>query len=149
MISPKLRVSIVSLELFLAASTIAGAVVVVPTLPVSWITWGPFADYTIPALALGVLVGGGSLLALAASLRRHPLAGPAAVAAGGMIAIFEVVEMAVIGPVFMTMPSQPAGWLQLFYFFYGLVLASLGLRLWITETPRETWTGRLRHTFSV
>jgi len=40
------------LELFLAGTTLGGAVFVVPTLPVSWLG-RLFSDYTVPALGLG------------------------------------------------------------------------------------------------
>ena len=40
------------LTAFLAVTTIAGAVFVVPTLPPEWLVGSIFTDYTVPAAAL-------------------------------------------------------------------------------------------------
>ena len=57
----------------------------------------PFGSYTIPGLALLVLVGGSSLLAGALVLRRSPWGAASSALAGLLILIFEAVELAVIG----------------------------------------------------
>lgn len=51
------RLVLAVLAAFVAISAIPSAVLVVPTLPTDWLARGPFSDYTIPAIALGVLVG--------------------------------------------------------------------------------------------
>ena len=51
---------------------------VVPTLPHLWLRQGllaPFADFTIPALTLGIHCGGGALLALCTVLLRPRVGG--------------------------------------------------------------------------
>jgi hypothetical protein len=88
----------------------------------------PFGSYTIPGLALLMVVGGSALAATILLIRRHPLGSLAAVLAGVMIMGFELVEVLVIG-------SDPglARNLQLFYFVLGLSVAGLGSWLWVAE----------------
>jgi hypothetical protein len=87
-----------------------------------------FKDYTIPGLALLVIVGGGALVATILLLRRHPSGVLASGAAGAVIIGFEIVEVLVIG-------SQPgiARNLQVFYFTLGLLILLLAAALWATE----------------
>jgi uncharacterized membrane protein len=59
----KTRAGLVLLEGILALTAILGAITVIPNLPHDWIKGGVFPDYTIPALALGVLVGGSAVIA--------------------------------------------------------------------------------------
>jgi hypothetical protein len=91
------RLTLIGLELFLAAAAIVGAVSVVPTLPKEWLDGSPFSDYTVPALALGVLVGGGACLAAALLVVRPEWGALASVLVGLAMAIFEVVETVVVG----------------------------------------------------
>jgi hypothetical protein len=130
MSGPKLRGTLIGLELFTAVGAIAGAIFVVPGLPAEWLAGSPFGDYTIPALALGILCGGGSLLAAIAVAWRPALGGIVSVAAGAAMAIFEVVEVAAVGFMIVTFPTEPASYLQPFYFAVGLVVAALGILVW-------------------
>jgi hypothetical protein len=91
------RFALIVLELFLAVAAIIGAVSVVPTLPKEWLAGSPFSDYTLPALALGIVVGGGSVLAAALLLMRSEWGARASVLVGLAMAIFEVVETVVVG----------------------------------------------------
>lgn len=91
------RFALIGVELSLAIAAIAGAVFVVPTLPKEWLDGSPFSDYSLPALALGVLVGGGALLAAALLVMRSEWGAPASVLVGLAMAIFEVVETTVVG----------------------------------------------------
>ena len=49
------RIGLLILNGFVAISAIAGAIWVVPTMPMEWIKYGPFTDWTIPAIALEAL----------------------------------------------------------------------------------------------
>jgi hypothetical protein len=91
------RVGLIGLGLFLAVAAVCGAIWVVPTLPPEWLMGTAFPNYTIPALALGVLVGGGAALAALLLILRHEWAGPLSVMVGLALAMFEVVETAVVG----------------------------------------------------
>ncbi len=125
-----LRLTLAALVMFLAITAIAGALFVVPTMPRDYLLRGPFTDYTIPALALGVLVGGSALIA-AALISLKPAAGALiAILSGVAIIIFELVEIAVVGLTALDQPSQPFAWLQEFYIALGGVIIALGVMLW-------------------
>ena len=121
------RVALAVVELFLAAGALAGMVGLLGggiQYPRSWLEGTPFPDYTIPALALGVVVGGLALAAAGAVLWRHSLALPLAALSGVSIIVFELVEMAV------TRLDAGALPLQLFYVVIGLVVLWLAARMW-------------------
>jgi hypothetical protein len=140
------RVGLIGLELFLGVTAVYGAIWVVPTLPPEWLAGTPFSDYTVPALALGVVVGGGAFLAAGLLLFGEELGVLVSGAVGLAIAIFEVVETMVVGlEVWLhalglgPAPTGPlAGvvgipaplWLQPFYFMLGVVIVALAARLW-------------------
>lgn len=128
----KARSALVVLEAILALTAVLGAVSVVPNLPPDWIKGSIFPDYTIPALALGVLVGGSAIVAALAVLWR-PLVGAAvSVVAGVMIVGFELVESTVVGFTLVTIgPGQPQAWLQVVYLAVGTLITILGARLWL------------------
>jgi hypothetical protein len=126
-----LRVLLIILAFFLSLTAFAGGIGLLANLnapPVEMLKGSPFIDYTIPGLALFVLVGGGGLAGAILLLRRHPLSIPAAGAAGIMIIFFEIVEVLVIG-------SEPgvARTLQIFYFSLGLVIVLLAAALWASR----------------
>jgi hypothetical protein len=123
-----LRVALIVLDLFLAITALAGMWGLMSSAfrpPVEMLAGSPFKDYTIPALALGVLVGGGALVAATLTWRRSPWAPYASAAAGGMIVIFEIVEALSIGS-----PPGPARNLQMFYLLLGLLIIVLALLQW-------------------
>jgi hypothetical protein len=142
-------VSLIVLELFLAATAIFGAIWVVPSQPVALLAGSPFTDYTIPALALG-LVGVGALVSDALLLIRRPIGVLASIAVGAGIVVFELVETSVIGldvwlHAFGIGPAVPLErfgdvggipsplgvplplWLQPFYCVVGLLIVGLAL----------------------
>jgi len=128
----KTRTALVVLEAILALTAIYGAITVIPNLPHDWIKGSIFPDYTIPALALGVLVGGSAIVAGLAVILR-PMAGAAAsVAAGGIIVGFELVEIVAVGFTLVTYGAgQPQSWLQVGYIALGTGIAVLGASLWL------------------
>lgn len=126
------RIGLLILNGFVAISAIAGAIWVVPTMPMEWIKYGPFTDWTIPAIALGA-VGVFAAAVFVALLVRPWLGALGSVAAGVAMVIFELVEIGVVG---WTL-SDPtlAGFqksLQLVYLIVGSVQALLGWRLWLS-----------------
>jgi hypothetical protein len=132
-----LRGTLAVLAALVAFTTIQGAIFVVPVMPRSWLHQGliaPFGDYTIPALALGILCGGGAVFALVTVLARPRLGALASVVAGTLMVGFELVEIAVVGFTPVLFPSQPVAWLQVFYLLVGTAIALLGARLWNLET---------------
>lgn len=130
---------------FMALTTISGAIFVVPAMPHDVLHRGIlslFPDFTIPALALGVLCGGAAVLAFILVLWRPHLGAVAAVVAGAFMIAFELVEIVVVGFTPAQTPDQWPAWLQVVYLVVGGALVALGARLWKAETgsyaPR--WT---------
>jgi len=141
----KTRVALIAINLFVSATTAAGAIVVVPALPKSYLTI--FPDYTIPALGLGA-VSLASFGAAAAVAWRPKVGAELSVVAGAMMACFEVVEALTTGNLLAPPPGTSGGgalWLQPFYFVVGLAMIILGLRLWGKTEPGQTWSARLLH----
>jgi hypothetical protein len=132
-----LRGALAALTTFMALTTITGAIFVVPTMPRSVLQQGAlalFPDFTIPALALGVLCGGAALFALVAVIAWPQLGALASVVAGLCMIAFEVVEILVVGFTPMQTPDQLPAWLQVVYLALGALLMILGARLWKAET---------------
>lgn len=133
------RISLAALHAFVAVSAIVGAIWVVPTMPLEWIKAGPFQDWTIPAVALG-LVGALAAASLVAVLVRPWLGALASVVAGAAMIAFELVEIAVVGWT-LGDPSLNAhfqAWLQPIYLLVGSAQLFLGVRMWLarrTEAP--------------
>ncbi len=140
----RLRIPLVALEAFVALTAIYGAIYTVPLIPREWLYAGviaPFADATIPALALGIVCGGSALIALISVLAWPRIGAMASMVAGAAIIIFELVEMLVVGFTAAMYPTQPVAWLQLLYVAIGAAILLLGMRLWKAETGsyRFTW----------
>ena len=126
-----LRILLILLDGFLAVTAIAGGIglltgVNVP--PVSFLAGSPFPDYTIPGLALLVLVGGTALVATYLTVRRNRYAALVSVLAGAMIIVFEIMEVLSIG-----MPPGIARNLQVFYFTLGLIILVSALAFWAVQ----------------
>jgi hypothetical protein len=63
----------------------------------AWLNGSPFADYTLPALFLGVVIGGGMLGVAALTWLRNGLGPLAAVVLGETLIVWLTIETAVIG----------------------------------------------------
>lgn len=70
-----------------------------------WLRGTPFQDYFVPSLILFVAVGGSSLAAAIAVLRRSRLARWAAFGAAGVLFVWLVVQIAMIGYVSWMQPT--------------------------------------------
>jgi hypothetical protein len=122
------RIALVVVDLFLAVSAFAGAVGLVVGLmniPLSVLRGTPFTDFTVPALLLGIVVGGTALAAATIALfgpQRISLLGSwrfdalASAAAGCIMVGWMTVELALIGL---------GSWLQPLYFAVGLLMIGL------------------------
>jgi hypothetical protein len=146
------RYTLAGLNLFLALNAIYGAIWVVPGLPREWLVGTPFADYTIPAVALGVIIGSGALVSAVLVLLRPAWGCLASIALGAAMMIFEIVETSVVGwdlwlhafgvgPITkglsgadVSVIPAPLGiplplWQQPIYFVLGGVILALGVGL--------------------
>ena len=125
------HVLLIVLDAFLALTAVAGGIGLLTGVldpGVKLLEGSPFSSYTLPGLALLVLVGGSVLVATLLLVRLPPLGVPASGIAGVMIMGFELVEVLVIG-------SDPglARNLQVFYFTLGLAIAVLAAVRWLDE----------------
>jgi hypothetical protein len=125
------RIAVIVVDLFAALSAIAGAVGLVAgfmNIPLSALSGTPFADYTVPALLLGIVVGGSALAAALIALfgprrtllqqwRLEPLA---SAVAGCIMVGWIAVEVLMIGL---------TAWVQVAYFVVGLVMIGLAVLL--------------------
>ena len=125
------RVALLVLHGVVALTAIGGAIWVVPTMPLEWIKAGPFDDWTIPAIALG-LVGTIAAAAFIAVLARPWLGGLLSVVAGSAMVVFEIVEIAVVGWTLADprLSGSFQAWLQPIYLVVGTAQLILGIRLW-------------------
>jgi hypothetical protein len=147
------RYVLVGLDLFLAVNAIYGAVWVVPGLPPEWLAGTPFRDYTIPGLALGIILGAGAFLSAFLVLGRPMWGVVASGVAGAGVMVFEIIETSVIGwdlwlhafglasigkglpGVDLTGIPAPLGvpiplWQQPAYFLLGALMLALAAELW-------------------
>ena len=120
------RIALVVVNLFAAVSAVVGAIgllVGFMNIPLSELAGTPFADFTVPALLLGIVVGGSALVAAIIALfgpRRFEAL--ASAAAGCIMVGWMTVEIAMIGLDI---------WVQAAYFAVGLVMIGLaGLLQW-------------------
>ncbi len=122
----KARLALAVLDGFLAVMAAWGALLVVPQLQASLLRHGPFTDFTVPALGLG-LVAALALVGAIASFVRPLLAAGVSLLAGGAVVIFEIVEASVIGSLLDVPPGMPdqgyvALWMQPFFAFVGVAI---------------------------
>jgi hypothetical protein len=74
--------------------------------PPSWLEGSPFRTYVVPSLVLLVVVGGSAALAAVLVLRGAPMSLTAAVAAGAILLVWIVVQVAIIGWVSWLQPTM-------------------------------------------
>jgi hypothetical protein len=130
-----LRSVLIVLDAFLALTAVAGGIGLLtganaPSL--EFLQGSPFSSYTIPGLALLLIVGGCALAATVLTWRRHPFGAPASGLAGVVIIGFEIVEVLVIGS-----PAGIARNLQVFYFTLGLLILVLAVGMWLSERGED------------
>jgi hypothetical protein len=121
------RTTLVVVDLLEAASAGVGAVGLVVgfmNIPTTVLSGTPFADFTVPALLLGFVVGGSALVAALIAAFAPRWFAPASAAAGCITVGWLVVEIAMIGL---------GSWAQIAYMAVGLVMIGLAALLWRAE----------------
>lgn len=137
LLTKSIRTLLIVLMFFLALAAFEGGIQLLVgfyTPPVEMLSGSIFKDFTLPGLALGIIVGGSALLTAILLLKKNRFSILASIATGVIIMFFEFVEMLAIGS-----PAGPARFMQIFFFGMGTVIiaASIGqlfLGL-ITENP--------------
>lgn len=126
-----LYVALIVLTIFLALTALAGAIQLLegtyaPSVDMLNGSW--FKDYTIPGLALGMIVGGSAIFAAVLLIRKSKYSILFATTAGVIIMFFEFVEVLAIGS-----PIGVARTLQIFYFGLGIVIVGVSMGTWFLD----------------
>jgi hypothetical protein len=123
-----IRIAVVGVDLFEAVSAVVGAVGLVVgfmSIPLSVLSGTPFTDFTVPALLLGVVVGGSALVAAVVTAFGPRRFGALASAAAGCITVgYLAIEIAMIGL---------GSWAQVVWLGVGLLMIGLAALLWRAE----------------
>lgn len=127
-----LRAVLFLMNLLVALTAIGGGIALVVGLesaervPPEWLQGTPFQSYVIPGLILAVVVGGSAAIAAYATYVSRSAGGAASLLAAWLLMGFIVVEVLIL--------NQPSRWTttELVYFFTGVVMVTLGWRLWRT-----------------
>ena len=131
LISKIIRVILIVFTFFLSLTAFLGGVALLAGLnapPVEMLQGSPFQGWTIPGLALALIVAGSALFAAILLLRKSKYALLFAATAGVIIMFFEFVEALIIGS-----PAGVARTLQIFYFGLGTVIVVAAMGAWYLE----------------
>jgi hypothetical protein len=96
--------------------------------PTSWLQGTPFSDYTVPALILGIVVGGSALLAMWATIKSASVGAITSLAAG-LIMMGWIIGEYILVPDIRFSLTDLTTWQQGLYFFVGLAMAVQALRV--------------------
>jgi hypothetical protein len=134
------RKALIAVDAFARLSALLGMAILLADRPIrfpaSWLERTPFGDYTLPALILGLVVGGSALVAMGAMIGRAS-AGPALSLLAGAIMIGWIA-----GEVLLLDRAMPATtyWAQAEYLLVGVAMVALALRV-----APNGWRGMLPH----
>ena len=131
LLTKSIRVLLIVLTLFLSLAAFEGGVQLLIgfyTPPVEMLNGSIFKDFTIPGLALGIIVGGSALFTAILLLRKNKFSLLASVTTGVIIMFFEFVEMLAIGS-----PAGPARFMQIFFFGMGTVIIAASMGAWFVQ----------------
>ncbi len=111
------RLVLIVLAAFAAISALAGGYGVASTnglgMPMAWLKTTPFANYLVPGLILGFVVGGSALVATILLVIRHPWGYVVAFGAGAIMLGWIIGEILLI---------QQFTWLHVVYALNGVLL---------------------------
>ena len=131
------RITLAALEGFTGLGAVGGGIAILTGafhqwFSLAWLQGTPFSDFTIPGLALLVIIGGGMLLAAAAQFMRREWAVLFSAAMGLVMIGFEIVEIAVINRFEeAVIPSTIVQ--QVLFMAIGLTIFALSVSLWMAE----------------
>jgi len=105
---------LLAIELIVGLCAVAGGVALIRggiKIPIEWLAGTPFHSYVMPGLILFFAVGGSYLAAAYAILGRCQSARFTSQLAGGILAIWVITQIAIIGYL---------GWMHLLFLIFGL-----------------------------
>jgi hypothetical protein len=116
---------LLALDSFVALTAIAGGVALATGMErkrfsLSLLDDTPFKSYTVPGLVLSGLVGGTSLVAAGATLRRSRAATLASAVAGSVLVGWIAGEVCLL-------PPDTRSWIEAAYASLGLVMSAVGV----------------------
>lgn len=139
---PRSRTALIAIDGFAGVTALVGMAMLLASwpvrLPLSSLQFTPFGDYTVPALILGLVVGGSALLAMGATIGRASVGPVLALIAGAIMIGWIVGEMTLLPTNLFT--DFATGWLQGVYLLVGLAMVALALRV-----APGGWCGMLPH----
>ncbi len=99
---PRARLLVLGASLFMGIGALGGAYELLHDaeafgMKAAWLNGSPFSNYTLPALFLGIVIGGGMLGVATLTWMRHETAPLAAVVLGETLIVWLTIETAVIG----------------------------------------------------
>jgi hypothetical protein len=125
----RIRIAVIAIDLFEAVSAIAGALGLLMgfmKIPIDVLSGTPFADFSVPALLLGFVVGGSALAAVVIALWGPRSIDALASAIAGCITVgWLTIEVAMIGL---------DSWAQVIWWLVGAVMIVLAALLWQAES---------------
>jgi len=116
---------LILLSIFLALTAIPGGFCLLTGIaapPVDELKGSIFTDYTIPGLALMIIVGGSAIVAAVLLIRKHKYALFYSAIVGLIIMTFEFIEVLAIGS-----PTGAGLVMQIIYFVLGVVMVKCSL----------------------
>jgi hypothetical protein len=125
------RTTLIVLTIFLALTAIAGCIQLLEGTyapPVEFLHGVIFKDFTIPRLALGLVVGGSAFMAAVLLINKNRFAFLVATITGMIIMSFEFVEVMIIGS-----PDTTSLVLQIFFFCLGMLIVLLSMGFWFLD----------------
>ena len=126
---------LIVLTIFLSLTAVLGGIALVANFyppPVEMLQGSIFKDFTVPGLALSIIVGGSALFAAVLLLRKSKFDIMFAATAGVIIMFFEFVEILIIGS-----PAGPARFMQIFYFGLGTAIMIAAMGTWFLDLSSE------------
>jgi hypothetical protein len=121
-----LRAALVIADAFVALAAIGGGLALALGMesgrfPLGWLAGTPFADYVLPGLLLGVVVGGSAAVATVMTVRDARTGGIASMVAGAILAGWIIGEIVVLtGDAEVVSPTEA------FFFVVALAVVTLG-----------------------
>jgi hypothetical protein len=126
-----LYITLEILLIFLALTAFLGGLALLANFyppPVELLQGSPFKDYSLPGLALSLIVGGSALFAAILLFRKSKFALMSAATAGIIIMFFEFVEVMIIGS-----PAGASRFMQIFYFGLGTLIMIASMGIWFLD----------------
>jgi hypothetical protein len=96
--------------------------------PVEQLQGSIFKNFTVPGLALALIVGGSAVVSAVLLIKKSKFGAMSAATTGVIIMFFEFVEVLIIGS-----PTEPARIMQIVYFGLGILMMIASIGSWFLD----------------